>query len=371
MANKRLPLFMLVVLLASCAHDGPSIPGASGRAWGNEEESLRLLLNQTLEQPRAETSRMDVFFMTNRENKNPTDCSRDSYKNTLSKELSFGRCRVNAPKKAQIGDLAVASTPRADSNQFYRLLDHSALKEDEFVRALQESKATRVLVFVHGFNVDFEEAVFRAAQLAYDLKYQGPVVLMTWPAGPQDSSWTTFINRTYEFNTGNAANSIDTFAGFFVKLAALNIRVDLLVHSMGHQIVLPAVSKAQQTLHRKFLNEIILNAPDLPVDLARKLAPDVLASSRRVTVYCSYNDKAISASESYNKNRRMGGCEEIDGFDVVNAGALDDTMLGHGYYASRPILTDVSQVLLGIDAERRLFLRKSEPNSVENYYLRK
>ena len=67
----------------------------------------------------------------------------------------------------------------------------------------------------------------------------------------------------------------------------------------------------------------------------------------------------------------MGGCEEIDGFDVVNAGALDDTMLGHGYYASRPILTDVSQVLLGIDAERRLFLRKSEPNSVENYYLRK
>jgi hypothetical protein len=44
--------------------------------------------------------------------------------------------------------------------------------------------------------------------------------------------------------------------------------------------------------------------------------------------------------------------------------------LGHSYYSSRPILTDIFQVLLGIPAEDRLFIRKSEPNSTEDYYLR-
>jgi hypothetical protein len=36
----------------------------------------------------------------------------------------------------------------------------------------------------------------------------------------------------------------------------------------------------------------------------------------------------------------------------------------------RPILTDIYQTLLGVPAEHRLFIRRSEPNSTEDYYLR-
>src|SRR5206468_522987 len=97
--------------------------------------------------------------------------------------------------------------------------------------------------------------------------------------------------------------------------------------------------------------------------------------ANRVTLYCSYNDNAIAASEKYNSNRRMGGCERIDGVDVINVGEIDAPAmgisgLGHGYYASRPILGDLYQLLLRIDAEKRLFIRKSEPNSTEDFYLR-
>ena len=63
-----------------------------------------------------------------------------------------------------------------------------------------------------------------------------------------------------------------------------------------------------------------------------------------------------------------------EGIDVINASEVDAPILGlglgHGYYSSRPIITDLYQILLGIEAEKRLFLRKSEPNSVENYFLR-
>jgi esterase/lipase superfamily enzyme len=37
-------------------------------------------------------------------------------------------------------------------------------------------------VFTHGYNVSFEEAARRAAQLAFDLNFRGRVVLFSWPS---------------------------------------------------------------------------------------------------------------------------------------------------------------------------------------------
>ena len=111
------------------------------------------------------------------------------------------------------------------------------------------------------------------------------------------------------------------------------------------------------------------------MNCVQKVVPQLKKVATRVTVYCSYNDNAIAASESYNKNRRMGACERVSGTDMINVGEIDAPTLGvgglgHGYYSSRPILTDIFQVLLGIPAEDRFFIRKSEPNSTEDYYLR-
>ena len=82
----------------------------------------------------------------------------------------------------------------------------------------------------------------------------------------------------------------------------------------------------------------------------------------------------MRASESYNGGERLGACEKIDGVDVINVSEVDSTSygagLGHGYYSSRAVLTDVAQLMMGIEAEKRLFIRRSEPNSTEDFYLR-
>ena len=156
---------------------------------------------------------------------------------------------------------------------------------------------------------------------------------------------------------------------------------NIVVHSMGHQVVLPALfdlgkeknpnsdSTAKSELP---LGEIILNAPDIESDLFIKNIEMIKNLSRRVTLYCSYNDKAMFASETVNNTKRLGACSYMEGIDTINVSLLDNSTLGlnHGYYASRPILTDVFQVLLGIEADRRLFIRKSDTNSTEKYYLR-
>ena len=41
----------------------------------------------------------------------------------------------------------------------------------------------QVFVFVHGFNVSFENALRRTAQIAYDLNFDGAPFLFSWPSG--------------------------------------------------------------------------------------------------------------------------------------------------------------------------------------------
>ena len=242
------------------------------------------------------------------------------------------------------------------------------------IKKLQDTKRP-VLVFVHGFNVKYSEAVLRAAGVAYDLKYQGPIVLFTWPAGGKDGFWEDkLLNKTYQTNLASARQSIEIFKNFLLKLQENGIEINLMAHSMGHQIVLPALVRINQEKPNKTLiNHLILNAPDFEVAQFKDLTKNIKQVSKSTTLYCSYNDKAMFASKTLNNSERLGACTFSEDFDTVNVSLVDDETLGlgHGYYSSRAILTDVFQSLLGIPANQRLFIIKSEPNSTEKYFLRK
>lgn len=347
------------------------LPAPPVPTYGLEAEALNTLLSERYDDTRA----VDVYYVTNRERRRPQGgCEEDAYGATVSDSTWLGVCRLNIPKKHAIGEIEVASSPRDDPHSRYRILRHQMLTRPALIEALSDTSRPDVLVLVHGFNVEFQDAVFRAGQIAYDLKFQGPVVLFSWPAGAQ--SGFSFINRTYSRNRDNAAASVTAAADFFGFLANLNKTTHVLVHSMGSQVVVPALEQVALREDSTFLGEVILNAPDFDLQRFVASAERVRSRARRLTVYCSYNDKAIAASEAYNDGRRLGACEMIDGVDVINVSEIDAPALGvaglgHSYYASRPILTDVFQILMGIEARNRLFIRRSEPNSTENYYLRR
>ncbi|MBI3394437.1 MAG: alpha/beta hydrolase [Spirochaetia bacterium] len=119
-----------------------------------------------------------------------------------------------------------------------------------------------------------------------------------------------------------------------------------------------------------------MNAPDFPADEFRAKAADIRHSAKRVTLYCSPGDNALKASERVNQNSRIGSCGKVDGIDVINVNEVDSPALGigglgHGYYAGRPIMTDIFQVILGMDTSKRLFIRKSADSGGENFVLRR
>ncbi len=321
----------------------------------------------------SDTKALDILVVTNRKANGVFGCQSDSFGIDSGGYLNFGMCKVNVPKKHNIGEINFTTNNRQSSSNYFKILGAKNIKEKDFVDQLKHSKHNP-LVFVHGFNVPFQEAVLRAAQIAYDLKYQGPIVLFSWPAGAQDGFFASaMLGKTYEQNLANARGSVLLFENFLTNLQEQKIQINLMVHSMGHQVVLPALKHLANTNPKKpIINELILNAPDFDAVDFKALTKNVKKVSNRITLYCSYNDKAMTASETFNSNKRLGACTFTPDLDSINVGLVDDPTfgLGHSYYSSRIILTDVFQTLLGIEADKRLFIRKSEVNSTEKYFLR-
>lgn len=322
----------------------------------------------------SDTRAIDVLVVTNRKLKTQNfGCTNDHIGVTPDTSPHFGVCKINVPKNHSTGQIPLTKDGRQSSHEFFKILNSKTLTEASMFEYLKKTDRYP-LVFIHGFNVRYEDAVVRASQIAYDLKYQGPIVLFSWPAGAGDGFLNEqLISRTYDLNLKNAKDSIGIFKNFLNQLKLNNLKVNLVVHSMGHQVVLPALRDfAAHDQDTKIINELILNAPDFSADEFINIADMVKSNSKRITIYCSYNDRAMTASEFYNKNPRFGACAFSEQIDSINVSLVDDPSLGlgHGYYSSRAILGDVFQVLLGIEAERRLFIRKSEPNSTEKYFLR-
>lgn len=369
---KILYYFFLIISI-SCVHSPKN--EESTTPMPSNDEIIRNLINKKIIQPHSDTEGMDIFYATNRELKEPNpNCSNKSFGIVPGKGLHYGVCKINLPKKSRVGKIESTDDPRADSHSYYRFQSHTSLQPDQVKTAILEKNPSSILLFIHGFNVKFEEAVMRAAQISYDLKYQGLPVVFTWPAGAEEGIASSFINKTYEKNYKSALSSQGDAAAFIKWLSTLKIPIHLGIHSMGHQVALPALNKISLEISEPIIEELVLNAPDLSVEDFQKIAPSLRKIAKRITLYCSFNDNAISASESFNSNRRLGACASVEGVDVINVSEIDAPALGlglgHGYYSSRPIITDLFQILLGVEAEKRLFIRKSEPNSVENYYLR-
>src|SRR5205814_1512432 len=114
---------------------------------------------------------VDVIYATNRlPGGDPGDCGDGSFGTQPTGKTSYGVCRVNVPKRHSVGGFELAETPHADPHRYFRVLSHVKLDETALRALVASKKPADVMLFVHGFNVKFGEAVLRAAQLAYDLK---------------------------------------------------------------------------------------------------------------------------------------------------------------------------------------------------------
>ncbi len=363
------PAVLIAGLLGACK---------GGTVVNNNEIDLAAELNRRIREPMSDTRQIQVYLATNRKTARKAEaCSNRYFTVEFDDVVNFGICPVSVPRRHNIGALDDTEDRSANRNTYFRMGSYEPIPGQKFFQKVGGLPGKEVMLFVHGFNVQFKEAVYRAAQIAYDAKFQGPVVLYTWPAGSRGGFLDSIrVDATYRQNQKNAAKTIPLMADFIDQLSKQGKTVHLMVHSMGHQIALPALESLVQKGRSKIVGELVLNAPDFPAREFKRITPTLRQAARRITLYCSPGDNALVASENVNGNKRIGQCMRVSGVDVINVNEVDAPTLGigglgHGYYSGRAILTDLFQVLLGIKVEKRLFIRIGNPRGGEDYVLRK
>lgn len=348
----------------------------------NFQSKMKDLWPQYIRENFNESRSLDIFVATNRKkiSEAPFGCSDAHYSINLTEanHYDFGVCKISVPRDHSTGNIEFSFDPKASTQKFYKPVNAKIMSEDTFFEGLKKSKRIP-LIFIHGFNVRYHESLLRASQIAYDLKYQGPVILFSWPSGGDSGILDdTLLNKVYEKNKISADKSTLYFQHFLEHFLINHITVNIMVHSMGHVVTLPAINELanhfENSEESTFINELILNAPDFDAQTFQALVPGIKKLAKRITLYCSPEDKALKLSMSMNKSGpRLGSCvTSPESVDTINVSLVDNDTFstGHSYYTSRAILTDVFQVLLGMESEKRLFMKKSDKKSTEKFLLR-
>ena len=230
-----------------------------------------------------------------------------------------------------------------------------------FFTDLQSKKTKKAFVFVHGFNVSFEEAAKRTAQMSYDLSFEGTPIFYSWPSQGETSKYV-HDGQNIEYSEPHIKQFIKDL---LVKLP--NHEIYLVAHSMGNR----GLTKALVSLFKenqgyaKRIKEIILAAPDIDAEIfKRDIAPNLVEYGNSVTLYASSTDLALIASKKVNGYQRAGDAGNdiviVDGIETIDATDMDTGFLGHSYFGStRSVLGDIDLLIdHSLKADKRVGLKK-------------
>jgi esterase/lipase superfamily enzyme len=308
-----------------------------------------------------------VFYGTDRA---PTkDVKPASFYGNVRGDLQYGVLNVTIPKIHKEAELE--TQPRwaeytfavndASNRRRYVLLDQvTPLAKSDFVRALQQqikdSPSRDVFIFVHGYNNTFEDAARRAAQMAYDLDFDGTPIVYSWPS--RGSTMAYFADEaTVQVSGGKLAEFLDT-----VVTQSGAGRIHVIAHSMGNRAVIEALKtflagRAPENRQRVF-GQIVFTAPDVDRDYFIDAIKSLKGSADRVTLYASGNDYALRSSQFFHDAPRAGTAGDfiikLAGLDTIDMSSVPADALGHSYFAANSgAIYDIFRLLWKGDPPRQ------------------
>ena len=254
----------------------------------------------------------------------------------------------------------------------------------ELRKRLALAPKQEVVVFVHGYNNEFEDAAQTLAELWHFLGREHIPILYTWPAGRGGASGYIYDRESGEFTVYHLKNLLRSLG----NLQDIE-KVHLVAHSRGTAVASSALRElflesraAGENAREKFrISNLILAAPDMDLDVVmqRIVSEQVGRDVDQLVVYTSQQDKAISIAERLFKSvTRLGRLEVSDLSEdqleslqslhrisfIELQGKSDST--GHGYFHSSPAASsDLIMVVrydLGPGAENGRPLKPGGPD---------
>lgn len=307
-----------------------------------------------------------VYYGTDRA-RLPND-KRIDYGYDRGRRLELGRALVSVPKAHEVPQIErpwAITIPyfrvkiyeeKEDPKKHFTMQELKTLSEAELLALVTErlAKSARykdhAFVFVHGYNTSFDYAVYRAAQIAYDIKFDGAPFVYSWPSGGGIASYT--YDR-------ESASQAENYLADFLKLVTQKSgakHVSVIAHSMGNQLLLRVLQDLQRTKPDGVeISQIIFAAPDVDRDAFEAIAGQLKNFARGgITLYTAANDRALAVSRRFHGGVPRAGDVPVSGplvmpgIDTIDATAVSMDSLGlhhSGYAESNALLQDIGLLI--------------------------
>jgi len=311
---------------------------------------------------------VDTYFATNRTFENKRFTEDDSF------SLTYGKASVSIPKIHRSGRIErplwdcfkIKAIPKRGKH--FCLEELELLDENTILNELRSSdNKSTLMIFIHGYNVSFSDAVFSASQLKHDLRFDFPVMLFSWPSrggfrGP----------GSYTYDKDNAQYAAPLLSNLLAQVSKLGFdEVVVLAHSMGTYCLAEALKEVNsQSL---CLSRAVLAASDIySKAFQHDYAKYFKEAFKQTTIYASSKDIALALSRWKSSHRRLGDAGEItvvEGVDTIDVSEVDHGYfsLRHSYHAKHNrIIDDLFQFLkLGVPAAQRRLEEKLNKFSLQ------
>ncbi|WP_394691022.1 alpha/beta hydrolase [Hoeflea sp.] len=244
----------------------------------------------------------------------PSDNPGLLYSGERGAQIDFNDLVVSIPpdRNRTIGEIQwPKKMPPDPARDFATISAQQFHSVDEVKAWYQRNKSAsgRVLLFVHGFNTRYEDAVYRFAQIAHDSNTDATPVLFTWP-----SRGSVFDYGYDKESTNYSRSALEMLLTGAVAVPEIK-EITVLAHSMGTWLTVESLRQMairNGSIPSKIAN-VILASPDLDVDVFRQQIIDMGPNRPKITVFVSKDDRALTLSR-----RISGNIDRLGQIDINN-----------------------------------------------------
>ncbi|MGB5708012.1 MAG: alpha/beta fold hydrolase [Arenicellales bacterium] len=296
----------------------------------------------------ADSSKVIVFYLTNRARlgDQPQEVIYGGYRGIPI----FGHCEVEFTPIPIVKDVA-SKLPfylqgETDSVKFVEEPNHPQfwIQLDDAVRT---NSSETVVLFIHGYNYNFERACLMAAQMQRSLEGMTTVIAFSWPSNGLASDYVSDLV--------DVEWSVPLLTDFISQLSErFNSKgVQVVAHSLGSRGAIFALQKlGAQKIEPPVIAKLVLLAPDFDSQTFVDALPGIKTVAGHITLYASANDTPLKLSHQLSGYPRLGEAgdyltvvEGVDTIDISSTGRYQIT--GHEYFRFNPKVVDDLVMLLG------------------------
>jgi len=225
---------------------------------------------------------------------------------------------------------------------------------------MKTSQNRDVIVFIHGYNTSFDEALFALNDIHHYSGRYGVPIAYTWPS--DDGNIFGYFR-----DQGSADYTVYHLKEFLRTLMDMpDLRkIHIIAHSLGTQTTTAALREllietraaGQNPLDKFKVENLIMAAPDIDYGVVtqRLVAEQFGVAFGRVTVYTNSGDRALSMSNILHSGMRFGKLlpgqedtqeraifENVENVSFITVSGGSGGFFNHGYFTKNPAtLSDI------------------------------